>query len=63
MEEKKKLPWPSACNRLNLSPPELLRLEDMSQKMAAQAVFTSVAAYSNPTDKQQPFQLKNKKTI
>lgn len=34
--------------------------------MAAQAVFTSVAyisACSNPVDKQQPFQLKNKKTI
>lgn len=63
MDLKKKPPLPSAHNRLNLSPPELLCLKDISQKMAAQAVFTSVAAYSNPVDKQQPFQLKNKKTI
>lgn len=61
--EGKILPLPSVHNRFNLSPPELLCLKDISQKTAAQAVFTSAAAYSNLVDKQQPFQLKNKKTI
>lgn len=59
---KKKHLFSSAYKHLNLFPPELLHLKAISQKMAAQAVFISVAAYSNPADKQQPLQLKNKKT-
>lgn len=57
--EGEKPPLPSAHNCLTLSPPELLCLKDKSPKMAAQAALTSVAACSNPVDKQQPFQLKH----
>lgn len=51
----------SCAPHLNLSPPELFCLKDRSQTMAAQAVFISGAADSNPQDKQQPSQLMNEK--